>query len=88
MDEITVKQQYAIAVNNLLEVMDAMTQDDINQLSGRVVGLRDTNKFRCHLEMLTRDEIMESRRKLASAIAAEKWVEGFVFAIQIMTLFV
>ena len=80
------KKQFAVAVQNMLEAMDTMTENDVQSVAGQIVGLRNTNKLRVNLDMLTREDVKENRRRLATAIATEKFVEGFVFAMQLASM--
>jgi hypothetical protein len=58
-------------------------KDRLNDLASQVVGLRDTNKFNITIN-IDKEDIRRLRRDLASAISAEKFVSGFMTAIQLL----
>lgn len=77
-------------MNEAFALLDNMKPEDaerLQSLANQVVGLRDTGKFNISVDVLSKAEIKDHRRKLAAAIAAEKFFDGFVFACQIMMLF-
>jgi hypothetical protein len=86
MDE-SIQKQYTKAVRDLLDAMEKMAGNNDAVLANQTVGLRDTNKFRIQLDFLTREDVQNNRRALASAIATENWLEGFAMAIKLMLLF-
>lgn len=77
-------------VKKLLKTFDDINnlpqdeKDRLNSLSGQVVGLRDTLGFNVSIN-IDRDDIKKLRRDMASAISAEKYVEGFLMAIKILS---
>ena len=55
--------------------------------SNRPVTMEDADAFNTDFTGWLNDtEVATRRQELASAIVAEKWEEGFVFAIQILAL--
>jgi hypothetical protein len=89
MDEQKMKE-FACHVQEALAALDSLTEDDIARINAATSGpvdLRDTGRFNLSLDMITRGEISQHRRKLAAAIAAEKVFEGFKLAVQIMMMF-
>lgn len=82
-------QEFAVHVNSAFSLLDNMKPEDVERLqtaANQVVGLRDTGMFNLSVDVLTKAEIKEHRRKLAAAIAAEKFEQGFVFACQLMMM--
>jgi len=77
-------------VAEVFEALGGLNADDLSEikrLSKQTVGLRDTGGFNIGARMLRRKDIREQQAKLMAAIAAEKWVEGFVMALQLMAAF-
>jgi len=89
MDEALMKE----VATKVAEVFGSLTDvnaDDfkeVRRLSRQTVGLRDTGGFNIGVRMLRRKDIREQQAKLMAAIATEKWVEGFVMALQLMAAF-
>lgn len=54
--------------------------------AGKTIGLRDTARFNLAFKIAKRHDLQELRRELVSAIADEKWKEGFLFAIQLLSV--
>lgn len=93
MTEAEVMQNLTTKTEEFLGALDLankkLTEEKKQQLAslvGRPVGLRDTNQVNVALNMPSRSEITNLRRELASAVAAEKWQEGFVFALQLVSM--
>jgi hypothetical protein len=83
-------KEFAVSVNNAFTLLESMKPEDLQRLqslAGEMVGLRDTGGFNVNLDVITKSEIKNHRRRLAAAISAEKFLDGFVFACQIMTIF-
>jgi len=78
-----------LGVGQLLMDLDTLNslsteeKDRLNTMASQVVGLRDTGKFNIAIN-IDRDDIKRLRRDLASAISAEKFVSGFMTAIQLL----
>lgn len=83
MTEVQMKK-VALLVNDLVNELDGVTPETIASLANQTVGLHDTSKFNLKVEILSKQELKDARRELISAIAAEKWVDGFIAAIQVM----
>jgi len=73
-------------VDELFNALAALTPNDLVDVSSQTVGLRDTNKFRLNIDLISSQEVSQLRRQLTEAIAAEKWVDGMVFAMQLMSM--
>jgi len=89
MDEVLMKE-VATKVAEVFGSLGNVSADDLEEvrrLSRQTVGLRDTGGFNIGVRMLRRKDIREQQAKLMAAIAAEKWVEGFVMALQLMAAF-
>ena len=89
MDEVLMKE-VATKVAEVFGSLANVSADDlkgVKRLSRQTVGLRDTGGFNIGVRMLRRKDIREQQAKLAAAIATEKWVEGFVMALQLMAAF-
>ena len=77
-------------VAEVFEALGDLSADDLSEvkrLSKQTVGLRDTGGFNVSVRMLRRKEIREQHAKLTAAIATEKWVDGFMMALQLMAAF-
>ena len=77
----------ATEVAEVFESLADVSADDfkeVRRLAGQTVGLRDTGEFNTGVRMLRREDIREQQAKLTAAIATEKWVDGFVMALQLM----
>ncbi len=85
MKEVALKAEEFLGALELvnLEVGSQELQDLINNPT----GLRDTGKFNVRVKMPTQSELQEARRELAGAISAEKWADGFVMALSVITMF-
>lgn len=83
--------EVAIKVADIFTILttDVSADDlkEVRRLSQQTVGLRDTGGFNIGVRMLRRKDIREQHAKLMAAIAAEKWVEGFVMALQLVAAF-
>jgi len=89
MDE-ALMQEVATKVAEVFGSLANVSADDLKEvrrLSRQTVGLRDTGGFNIGVRMLRRKDIREQHAKLMAAIATEKWVEGFVVALQLMAAF-
>ena len=89
MDEVLM-QEVATKVAEVFGSLTDVSADDfkeVKRLSRQTVGLRDTGGFNIGVRMLRRKNIREQHAKLMAAIATEKWVEGFVMALQLMAAF-
>jgi len=89
MDEMLM-QEVATKVAEVFGSLANVSADDfkeVRRLSKQTVGLRDTGGFNIGVRMLRRKDIREQQAKLMAAIATEKWVEGFVMALQLMAAF-
>ena len=89
MDEMLMKD-VATKVAEVFGSLANVSADDfkeVRRLSKQTVGLRDTGGFNIGVRMLRRKDIREQQAKLMAAIATEKWVEGFVMALQLMAAF-
>jgi hypothetical protein len=85
--EVVLKAEMFISAFEKLS--DSLSDEDkarIVQSASGPVGLRDINKFHVAVSMPSHAELKQARRDLIGAISAEKWLEGFAFAIQIMLL--
>ncbi len=79
----------ALRTQNLFEALEALKPEElaaVNDVSKRVVGLRDTPGFNIPVDFISRAEVSDLRRQLAEAISFEKWVDGFIFAMQLMSM--
>ena len=89
MDELAMKT----IATNVAEVFESLTDvnaedfKEVKRLSQKTVGLRETGAFNVGVRMLRRKDIREQHAKLMAAIAAEKWGEGFLMALQLMAAF-
>ncbi len=89
MDEAVMKD----VATKVAEVFGSLTGlsaeelQELQRLSQQTVGLRDTGGFNIGVRMLQRKDIREQHAKLMAAVATEKWVEGFVMALQLMAAF-
>jgi len=89
-------KEFTVATNQMIDAFEKLSGDmsdnDKNAFnavfggSRTGVGLRDTDKFRMAVDIISSDEIRELRRDIASAIAAEKYTEGFMMAFKVMSL--
>ena len=89
MDE-ALMQEVATKVAEVFGSLANVSADDLKEvrrLSKQTVGLRYTGGFNIGVRMLRRKDIREQHAKLMAAIATEKWVEGFVMALQLMAAF-
>ena len=80
-------QQFVMSVEAAFNALEGVAQDPaaLQSLASQPVGLRDTPGYNVPVQIISRAEISDLRRQLASAVCAEKWEEGFVFAIQLMS---
>lgn len=85
MKEVAVKAEEFLGALQFasIEVGNQALQD----LVKNPVGLRDTSKFNVKVKMPTQNELQKARRELAGAIAAEQWVDGFMMALSVITMF-
>lgn len=86
-------KDFVLKTNELLSSLESMVtslteeeRDRLNLLVTGPVGLRDINKFNLAIHLPSNKELQIVRRELASAIATEKWTEGFIFAMQLVAL--
>lgn len=88
-------KEFAVATTNMLDAFEKlsgnMTDEDkqsIAELFGgrQPVGRRDTDRFSLSVDIIGSQEIRDLRRDVASAIAAEKYTEGFMMAFKIISL--
>ncbi len=92
MPDETMLKDVSEKINDLvssLERIADLSEKDREQLglsSRQVVGLRDTAQFNLSIDIIKRSDLQKARRELASAIAAEKWTEGFGAGLQIMKM--
>lgn len=80
----------AVRVNDLFSALDGLSDDDLKNLTSSnsgVVDLRGTKNFNVSLASLSGDDVKSLRRNLVAAIATEKYVDGFIMAIQLLSLF-
>lgn len=78
------------ALVSALERVANLSDDDkarLGLIASKPVGLRDTADFNLAIDIVKRSDLQAARRDLASAIAAEKWTEGFAMGLQIMKMF-
>ena len=86
-----VQKKLSLATNSLIEVLaetKMMGESDLNDLlslSKRPVGLRDSGMFNVAIDNVDTAKIKQLRRDLTDAISAEKWADGFIFAIQALS---
>jgi hypothetical protein len=77
-------ESFVKAMSAAVEALAEINPDAMKSLvegTNIPVGLRDTAKFNLPVDFVTREEISSLRRRLAASVAAEKWTEGFVFAL-------
>jgi hypothetical protein len=89
MDE-ALMQEVATKVAEVFGSLANVSADDLSEvkrLSKQTVGLRDTGGFNVGVRTLRRKDIREQHARLIAAVAAEKWAEGFVMALQLMAAF-
>lgn len=59
---------------------------ELANLVHKPVGLRDTASFNLAIDMPSKTHIKQIRRDLADSISAEKWKDGFIFAMQLVMM--
>lgn len=84
-------RQFAESIHSAFEAFDRMNPAEAQQIiatavAGQPVGLRDTAAFNLNIEVLSRVEVQETRRALTRAISLEKWVDGFIMALRLVSL--
>lgn len=76
-------------LSSLEYIVENLTDEDwekLINLSTQAVGLRDINKFNIKVELISHADLKQARQELTSAIVAEKWLQGFVVAIKVMSI--
>lgn len=76
-------KKFSISVH---EMLDAIKGLDGVPAADRPVSLADADLFNVGGNWLSNEEVADARRSLASAIAAEKWLDGAKTAIQLLRL--
>ena len=85
MKEVAVKAEEFLGALQLVDL--EVGSKELQELINNPVGLRDTSKFNVKVKMPTQSQLQEARRELAGAIAAERWVDGFMIALNVITMF-
>lgn len=85
MKKVAVKAEEFLGALELVSL--EVDSQELQELINNPIGLRDTGKFNVKVKMPTQIELQEARRELASAIAAEKWADGFMMALSVITMF-
>ncbi len=85
MREVAEKAQEFLGALELVNL--EVGSQELQNLINEPIGLRDTVKFNVKIKMPTQDELREARRELAGAIAAEKWADGFMMALSVISMF-
>lgn len=85
MKEVVVKAEEFLGALELVNL--EVGSKELQELINNPIGLRDTGKFNVRVKMPTQNELQEARRELAGAIAAEQWVDGFMMALSVITMF-
>jgi len=85
-DVATKTEELFTILEKIYPTLTEKEKEELRSLASGPVGLRDANRFNLAVEAPTRQEIMNARRELAGAIAAENWMDGFVFALQLMLI--
>lgn len=82
-------QQFVMSVEAAFNALESIAQDPaaLQSFASTPVTLRDTPHFNMPVTVISRTEVSELRRQLSSAISAEKWTDGFMFAIKLITFF-
>ena len=76
-------KKFAVSVYEMLNSVEGL---DGVPVADRPVSLEDADLFNVGGNWLSCGEVAEARRSLASAIAAEKWLDGAKTAIQLLRL--
>jgi hypothetical protein len=94
MDLRTIAGQLDVAtvrsfVNAARHVIDAMLIESQRVQSAQTPGAKDYNAAGLSREAppggwISHDELRRTSQQMSEAIAAEKWSEGFLFAVQIL----
>lgn len=85
MKEVIVKAEEFLGALELVSL--EVDSQELKELIDNPIGLRDTGKFNVKVKMPTQGELQEARRELAGAIASEQWVDGFMMALSVVTMF-
>lgn len=83
------QEKFVVSVQEAFNALEEIAKDPeaAKAMVAQPVGLRDTRAFNLPIEVISREEVSDLRQKLASAIASEKWADGFMFAIKLVMLF-
>ncbi len=79
-------QEFLNEFEKAIESLEDQDKIDLLTVAGKEVGLRDTGRFNMTFKIAKRQDLQSLRRNLSKAISAEKWTEGFVFAMQLLVL--
>ena len=85
MKEVTKKAEEFLGALELVNL--EVSSQDLQELINNPIGLRDTGRFNVSVKMPTLGELQDARRELGGAIAAEKWADGFMMALSVLTMF-
>lgn len=85
MKEVAIKAEEFLGALELVSL--EVGSKELQELINNPIGLRDTGKFNVKVKMPTQGELQEARRELTGAIVAEQWVDGFMMALSVITMF-